>query len=209
MFLFGFEPNYRDPEDLAKALERVARVAHRLPSGNLLGSIGWHSLRGMARIPIAEQAIDPLVNASHHMAERVTNEARRLKSLEDAWDRAVNQADADAIATEPLDFGLKAMFQLEGIDRVLDQYPEHPGVVAAATELAKAYDAYDEALLDHLGVLCTLADGGGLKRLRESLPETCTTMPWWLDGALEDAAKTLTEQTDALVEAYAKRLGDS
>jgi hypothetical protein len=209
MFLFGFEPNYWDPEDLAKALKQVARVAHRLPSGNLLGSIGWHSLRGMARIPIAEQAIDSLVSASHDMAERVTNEARRLKSLEDAWDRAVNQADADAIATQPLDFGLKAMFQLEGIDRVLDQYPEHPGVVAAATELANAYDAYDEELLDHVGVLCTLADGDALKRLRESLPETCMTVPWWLDGALEDAAKTLTEQTDSLVEAFAKRLGDS
>ena len=209
MFLFGFDPNYRDPEDLAKALKQVARVAHRLPSGNLLGSIGWHSLRGTARIPIAEQAIDSLVSASHDMAERVTNQAGRLKSLEDAWDRAVNQADADAIATQPLDFGLKAMFQLEGIDRVLDQYPEHPGVEAAAAELAKAYDAYDEELLDHVGVLCTLADGGGLKRLRESLPETCTMVPWWLNGALEDAAKTLTEQTDALVEAFAKRLGDS
>lgn len=209
MFLFGFEPNYRDPEDLAKALERVARVAHRLPSGNLLGSIGWHSLRGMARIPIAEQAIDRLVSVSHDMAERVTNAARRLTSLEERWDRAVTQYDADVIAIEPLDFGLKAMFQLEGIDRVLDQYPEHPGVEAAAAVLAKAYDAYDEELLDHVGVLCTLADNGGLKRLRESLPETCTTMPWWLDGALEHAAKTLTEQTDGLVEAFAQRLGDS
>jgi hypothetical protein len=35
------------------------------------------------------------------------------------------------------------------------------------------------------------------------------TVPWWLNGALEDAARTLTEQTDALVEAFAKRLGDS
>lgn len=209
MFLFGFEPHYRDPEDLAKALERVARVPHRNPSGNLLGSIGWHSLRGMARIPIAEQAIDRLVSASHDMAERVTNAARRLTSLEERWDRAVTQYDADVIAIEPLDFGLKAMFQLEGIDRVLDQYPEHPGVEAAAAELAKAYDAYDEELLDHVGVLCTLADNGGLKRLRESLPETCTTMPWWLDGALEDAAKTLTEQTDTFVETFAIQFGDS
>lgn len=209
MFLFGFEPNYRDPEDLAKALEQVARVAYRLPGGNLLGSIGWHSLRGMARIPIAEQAIDPLVHASHHMAERVADAASRLKSLEERWDRTVHQYDADTIATEPLDFGLKAMFAVEGIDRVLDQYPGDPAVVAAATELANAYDAYDEELLDHVGVLCTLADGGELKRLRESLPETCTMMPWWLNGALEDAAKTLTEQTNSLVEEFAIRLGDS
>jgi hypothetical protein len=34
-------------------------------------------------------------------------------------------------------------------------------------------------------------------------------MPWWLDGALKDAAKTLPEHTDSLVEAFAKRLGDS
>ena len=209
MFLFGFEPNYWDPEDLAKALKQVARVAHRLPSGNLLGSIGWHSLQGLIRTPIPVRSIVPLIAESHNMVERVADATGRLKSLEERWDRAVTQYDADEIATEPLDFGLKAMFQLEGINRMLDQYPEHPGVEAAAAELAKAYDSYDEELLDHVGVLCTLADGGGLKRLRESLPETCTTMPWWLDGALEDAAKTLTAQTDSLVEAFAIQLGDS
>jgi hypothetical protein len=209
MFLFGFEPHYRDPEDLAKALERVAQVPYRRFRENVLGSIGWQSLQGMTRMPIPEQSIEPLVAESHEMAGRVAHAASRLKSLEDAWDGAVNQSDADAIAAEPLHFGLKAMFALEGIDRALDQYPENPRVGAAATELAKAYDAYDEALLDHLGVLCTLADGDALKRLRDSLPETCTMVPWWLNGALEDAAKTLTEQTDALVEAYARRLGDS
>jgi len=209
MFLFGFEPNYRDPEDLAKALERVTQVPHRRFSENLLGSIGWHSLQGLIRTPIPVRSIRPLIAESHNMVERVANAARRLMSFEERWDRTVNQYDADAIATEPLDFGLKAMFALEGINRMVDQYPDDQGVEAAAMELAKAYDAYDEALLDHLGVLCTLADGGGLKRLRESLPETCTTMPWWLDGALEDAAKTLTAQTDGLVEAYARRLGDS
>jgi len=209
MFLFGFEPNYRDPEDLAKALERVTQVPHRRFSENLLGSIGWHSLQGLIRTPIPVRSIRPLIAESHNMVERVANAARRLMSFEERWDRTVNQYDADAIATEPLDFGLKAMFALEGINRMVDQYPDDQGVEAAATELAKAYDAYDEALLDHLGVLCTLADGDALKRLRESLPETCMTVPWWLDGALEDAAKTLTEQTDSLVEAFAKRLGDS
>jgi hypothetical protein len=50
MFLFGFDLISRDPEDLAKALERAAQVAHRLPSENLLGSIGWHSIQEV-RLP--------------------------------------------------------------------------------------------------------------------------------------------------------------
>jgi hypothetical protein len=209
MFLFGFEPICRNPEDLAKALERAAQVPHRRFSENLLGSIGWHSLQGLMRTPIPVRSIVPLIAESHNMVERVAIAARRLKSLEERWDRTVNQYDADTIATEPLDFGLKAMFALEGINRMLDQYPGDPVFVAAATELANAYDAYDEELLDHVGVLCTLANGDALNRLRESLPEPCMTVPWWLDGALEDAAKTLTEQTDSLVDAFAKRLGDS
>ena len=209
MFLIGFEPICRNPEDLAKALERAAQVPHRRFSENLLGSIGWHSIQGMIRTPIPAQSIETLVAEGHNMVGRVANAARRLTSLEERWDRAVNQYDADAIATEPLDFGLKAMFALEGIDRALDQYPGRPGVVNAATELANAYDAYDEELLDHVGVLCTLANGDALNRLRESLPEPCMTVPWWLNGALEDAAKTLTEQTDSLVETFAGLLGDS
>ena len=176
---------------------------------SLLQAIGWHSTQYRQLVEIPGESTEALASASQAWAEALATKTAAITSLEDRWDDTKTQADADAVAIEPLEYALTAMFALEGIYRVLDQYPDDQGVEAAATELAKAYDAYDEELLDHVGVLCTLADGDALKRLRESLPETCMTVPWWLDGALEDAAKTLTEQTDSLVEAFAKRLGDS
>jgi len=210
MFFFFFSPFITEPEELSSSLRRVARATAPDPEArDVLQAIGYQLAWAHKPVAIPEQATDALVTASHAMAEELATHTDRLAALEDRWNNAENQADADAIAMEPLYFGLKAMFAAEGIDRVLEQYPDHAGVEAAATELAKAYDAYDEALLDHIGVLCTLADGDALEHLRKSLPEACATVPWWLDGALEAAATKLVEETDSMVEAYAKRLGNS
>jgi hypothetical protein len=220
MFFFGFQPTFKEPEDLDRALNRIAQVSRDstrqvvskgdlLVANNLLDSIGWQAIWGKERPLIHWQALEALISSSRDMVQSLTVNTNRLQTLDDRWSGAVNQDDADATAKEPLDFGLKAMFVLEGIYRVLDQHPDNPVVQAAAISLARAYDAYDEALLDHVGILCTLADGDGLESLRKTLPEASEAVPWWLDGALEDAAAKLVDETEVIVEDYAKRLGDS
>jgi hypothetical protein len=199
------------PEQIAAYLKQLSEMTALADGWDLLllQAIGIQSTRHHRIIQIPAKSATVLASAGEEWAAELVAKTAELSTLEERWENTQNQTDADEVALEPLDYALTAMFALEGIYRVLDQHPDDPRVQAAATKLAEAYDAYDEALLGHIGILCTLADGDALERLRKSLPEACTTVPWWLDGALEDAAKKLVEEMDSIVEAYARRFGDS
>lgn len=188
-----------DQRDLPEALGRLPPDAGPATARSVLLVLGRHAAGEGAPPHVPTAALRPLLDAARAVASDVTASTSALGDLDDRWHRAASQEHADAALSAPLLLHLEALYALEAVEALAEALPEEAASIGGAGQnLAAAFAAHDAALRGHVGLLCTLADGGALAEWRRSLPAGMNPLPWWLDGALEAEAAALARRTDAL-----------
>ena len=189
-----------DDTFLIQALARLgqAAVPDATAARGVLADLGRRAASGAEPLHVAAGAVPALLQAGRVVAAELTDETKRLSSLDDRWHAATSQAEADAIASAPLAARLEAGFALEGVESLIETTAGEVGAIeAVARNLASAIVACDAALRRNLDCFCTLADGDSLIASRRSLPPGMDP-PWWLDGTLEARARANEKHSAAL-----------
>lgn len=175
------------------------------PDRNATGSAGEEAAyrlalaRGRCRLFGVEADLGaPLtvVEATAALRESVrwlTLELKTAKELGPRWDNCVDPVEAEELVAGLLEQRMDAWAVGLAINEVFyaEEFPLRELTDAIDAEQS-AIDAFDTALEEHLDILSTLAGTRLLDNWRARLAsEYRESLPWWLDGCLEEEARRI------------------
>ena len=192
---FGYLDDLRDSwtdPDLAGGGSEAAIAASRLTQaqgrcalfGIEMGELGRPLPSGSALVAVGE------------LARQLETWRHEAETLGKRWDEAIDPAEGDELCARLLKFRMDIWaIQVSAYRAYLAD--ANPDLAGALDQLEGAADQFDEALEAQADILSTLTGTNLLKNWRASLaPEYRESLPWWLDGSLEEVARRLRQRAD-------------
>jgi len=187
----------QSPSEEAK--QAAARLAVALGYCRLFG-IDAGEDDGTLPVPESRGAIESLLGQIHDLREQI-------QTLPERWDDAADGFEAESLCADVLEQRMDlwaAMVALgeASLSALIDEDPGAEELSEELETLMKAIFDLDDVIKQReiLLLLSTLTETELLENWRRNLVEPyASTLPYWLDGTLEDAAQYLEREFEATV----------